>query len=109
MFLEALLQERHITIELTLNASSEIELAKLKMDLSSTLSPKLGLGKLIHEDPSGRKEIMAISSNVPYFPDGDNNRGPLFQKALITIVAHNKLWLYTEHNNRKHIVYELQF
>ena len=109
MFIDALLQERHITIELRINASSEIELAKLKMNLSSTLSPKLGLGKLIHEDPSGTKEIMAICNNVPFFPDGETNRGPLFQKALITLIAPNPYWLDPEKKTRELKAYEGDF
>jgi len=109
LYIESMIRDRIITIEIKIVAKSMEELDHLKANLTSTLSPKLGLGTLEHESASGIKEIQAIAESLPYFPDGDNNRGPLYQKALITLVAHNPYWLDPVQNTRELKAYEGDF
>ena len=91
-FIDAILGERHIQLELKIVAKTEQELSKLKRYLSSIFNPKTGLGLLQAYTADGIKEIHAIAESIPYFPDGAANRGKLFQKAMINLIAPNPYW-----------------
>ncbi|MER2170745.1 MAG: phage tail family protein [Psychrobacillus psychrodurans] len=92
-YIDTVLSERYIPIELKIRAKDEKDLADKKRQLSSAFNPKLGLGLLRYQNTTDDvKEIYAVSENVPFYPDGPTNRGKTFQKALISLIAPNPYW-----------------
>jgi len=92
-YIDSIFNPRPITIQLKISASNEEELSSFRKNLSSTFNPKLGLGKLTYVEGEDKKEIMVVSESIPYFPDGQGNRGRWFQKAMIDLIAPNPYWL----------------
>lgn len=95
-FIDALLEERPISIELTIRCKDELDLSARKREISAAFNPKAGLGLLKCIDKSGTKEIHAVAEGVPFFPDGLSNRGRTFQKVLIHLRAPNPYWLSSQ-------------
>ncbi|ARK28799.1 phage tail domain-containing protein [Halalkalibacter krulwichiae] len=91
-FLDAVLQERHITIGLKIIGDNEVELSQRKRRLSSIFNPKLGLGILKVAIANEIYEIEAAAESVPFYPDGKTNRGKYFQKAQINLICPKPYW-----------------
>lgn len=108
-YIDSILEPRHITIEVNIRAESERELFRLKSKLASAFSPKLGLGTLKCVNENGVKEIYAVPESVPFFPDGSSNRGRLFQKTMINLVAPDPYWRDPKEISRDLKAYEGKF
>lgn len=91
-FVDALLMERHISVELTITGKDEVDLAANRRLFSEVFNPILGLGLLTYTDKSGSKQILAVPESVPAYPDGPMNRGRWFQKVLLFLVCPNPYW-----------------
>lgn len=91
-YIDTVLSERYIPIELKIRAKDEEDLTNKKRQLTSMFNPKLGLGLLRYQNNHDVKEIWTVSENVPFFPDGPSNRGKTFQKALINLIAPSPYW-----------------
>lgn len=91
-YIDSPLQSRFMALEVTIRGSSEEEVTNRRRFISSVFNPINGLGILEFIDATGSKHIKAIAQAVPYFPDGKENRGINFQKALINLVAPNPMF-----------------
>lgn len=90
--IDALLNERNISIELNVVANTHGELEELRSRLGSVFNPKLQLGTLRYISDTQVREIKALANTVPFMPDGTSNRSRTNQKVLIELVAPNPYW-----------------
>jgi hypothetical protein len=95
-YIDSVLQERAISLEIVIIASDKPTLLQQRQYLASVFNPKLGQGILRYENGEVVREIEAVSDGVPVFPSGRENRGPIFQKALINLICPNPYWLTEE-------------
>lgn len=91
-FIDNILQERTISIYLKIVGKDKVELERNRKKLSSIFNPKLGEGLLEYIGADGIKQIKTVSTHIPYFPDGQGNRGPTFQKAMIHLLCPDPYW-----------------
>lgn len=91
-FIDAQLNPRNISIQLTIRGKTEEELVANRRKLSDAFNPAAGLGYFEYTDVTGSKVLYAVPTSVPYYPDGRGNRSPNFQKALINLIAPNPLF-----------------
>ena len=94
-YIDSVLQERPISLEVVILADKSILLEK-RQYLASVFNPKLGKGVLRYENGETIREIEAVPDGVPTFPSGQDNRGPTFQKALVNLICPNPYWKSTE-------------
>lgn len=90
--INTVLEERYPEIELKITAGDEKELAAYRRRLSSVFNPRLGEGMLRRISADGEHILKAVAESVPFFPDGQGNRGRHFQKALVTLKCPNPYW-----------------
>ena len=95
-YIDSVLQERAISLEIAIIASDKPTLLQQRQYLASVFNPKLGPGTLRYENGETIREIEAVPDGVPVFPSGRENRGPIFQKALINLICPNPYWKSTE-------------
>lgn len=95
-FIGSQLQPRYMTIEMTIRGNTEAEVTERRRKVSSIFNPMNGLGILEYIDVTGVKTIKAVAESLPFYPDGQSNRGVTFQKAIINLVAPNPLWQDSE-------------
>ncbi|MEH7456316.1 phage tail family protein [Bacillus sp. JJ1127] len=86
-FVNALMAEREIDVELLIEAENYGTISKHRSKLTRVLNPKLGLGVLRYENESITVEIDATIESLPSFPDGNENRGHRWQKATVSFVC----------------------
>ena len=91
-YLDALINERAISIAVRIEADTREELAELRRKLSAVFNPKFGLGELRYEYPGGVKVIEAVADHVPTFPSGSSNHGPVFQRSTISLICPDPYW-----------------
>ncbi|MGG2988742.1 phage tail family protein [Geobacillus stearothermophilus] len=91
-YIDSVLQERAISLEIVILASDKPTLFKRRQFLASVFNPKLGQGILRYENGETIREIEAVPDGVPVFPSGRENRGPFFQKALVNLLCPNPFW-----------------
>ena len=94
-FLDSLLSERHISIELTIRANDNEHLSERRQFFSSVFNPKLGEGTLRYLNGSIIREITAIAEGVPFYPDGSGNRTPRSQKTILNLFCPSPYWRST--------------
>ena len=94
-FLDVILSERHISIELTIKANDKEQLSERRQFFSSVFNPKLGEGTLRYINGSIIREIKAIADGVPYYPDGSGNRSARSQKTMLNLFCPNPYWRST--------------
>jgi Phage tail protein len=92
-YIDSVLQERVISLQVTILADDTPTLLRHRQFLSSVFNPKLGKGILRYENDYMVREIEAVPDKVPVFPSGRENRGPLFQKALVNLLCPEPFWL----------------
>ncbi|WP_260440614.1 phage tail family protein [Parageobacillus thermoglucosidasius] len=92
-YIDSVLQERAISIEIAILTRDTTTLLQQRQYLASVFNPKLGPGKLRYEDNGIVREIEAIPDNVPAFPSGKENRLPKLQKALVNLLCPEPFWL----------------
>lgn len=95
-YIDSVLQERAISLEIVILASDKPTLFKHRQFLASVFNTKLGRGILRYENGETIREIEAVPDGVPVFPSGRENRGPFFQKALVNLLCPNPFWKSTE-------------
>jgi Phage tail protein len=95
-YIGSVLQERAISMQIVIRASDTKTLLQQRQFLASVFNPKLGPGTLRYENDETIREIEAVPDGVPVFPSGKENRGPIFQTALINLVCPNPFWKSTE-------------
>lgn len=91
-YIDSLLEVRPINIQLVIMAPSQNELFSKRAELVSVFSPKLGPGKLRYRTGNEEKEIDAVVELAPVFPNGESNRGPTFQVAIISLLCPSPFW-----------------
>nr|WP_058002989.1 phage tail family protein [Heyndrickxia oleronia] len=91
-FIDALLQPRPISLQIAILESSRDGLSEKRQFLSTLFNPKLGEGKLIYENGSTKREIQAVSENVPIFPLGTDNKGHWYQRATVNLLCPSPFW-----------------
>ncbi|MED4359476.1 phage tail family protein [Geobacillus stearothermophilus] len=94
-YIDSVLQERAISLEVVILADKSTLLEK-RQYLASVFNPKLGKGVLRYENGETIREIEAVPDGVPVFPSGRENRGLVFQKALVNLLCPNPFWKSTE-------------
>lgn len=99
-FIESVLQERSISLEIAIIADKSTIL-KQRQFLASVFNPKLGPGTLRYENGETVREIEAVPDGVPVFPSGRENRGPFFQKAMVNLLCPEPFWLDEFHTSEK--------
>jgi hypothetical protein len=95
-YIDSVLQERAISLEIVIIASDKPTLLQQRQYLASVFNPKLGQGILRYENGEVVREIEAVPDGVPVFPSGRENRGLVFQKALVNLLCPNPFWKSTE-------------
>lgn len=95
-YIDSVLQERAISLEVVILASDKPTLLQQRQYLASVFNPKLGKGVLRYENVETIREIEAVADGVPVFPSGRENRGSTFQKALVNLLCPNPFWKSTE-------------
>jgi hypothetical protein len=90
-YIDSVLQERSISLEIVILADKSTLLEK-RQYLASVFNPKLGKGVLRYENGETIREIEAVPDGVPTFPSGQDNRGPTFQKAIVNLLCPNPYW-----------------
>jgi hypothetical protein len=95
-YIDSVLQERAISLEIVIIASDKPTLLQQRQYLASVFNPKLGQGILRYENDEIIREIEAVPDGVPTFPSGRDNRGPIFQKAMVNLLCPNPYWKSTE-------------
>lgn len=91
-FVDALLEERVINLEVAIKETSKLALYQRRREISRIFNPKLGPGVLRYEYDGGALDISAVAESPPAFPIGRDARGPNFQRALITLMCPNPFW-----------------
>ncbi|WP_077601571.1 phage tail family protein [Oceanobacillus sojae] len=91
-YIGSILEDKPIEIELKITGDNEQDLNAKRRYFASVFNPKLGVGTLRYISGGDVKEIDAVAESVPNFPDGQTNRKPLFQKALLYIRAPYPYW-----------------
>ncbi len=91
-YIDSVMQERAISLEVAILASDTTTLLQRRQHLASVFNPKLGPGKLRYENGTTVREIEAVSDGVPTFPSGRENRGPVFQKVMVHLVCPEPFW-----------------
>ena len=99
-FIDALLEQRFISVEFIVRGENYGEVAKRRADIARTLSPLNGLGTLKYVNGGIARDIYAIAEGVPAFPDGEA-RGERWQRGLLTFVAPSPYWQDVEPTNVK--------
>lgn len=92
-FIDSVLLERTISMQIAILVSDTTTLLQQRQILASVFNPKLGKGVLRYENDETIREIEAVPDSVPAFPSGKENRGPTFQKALINLLCPEPFWL----------------
>jgi Phage tail protein len=92
-YIDSVLQERAISLEIAILAADKSTLLQQRQYLASIFNPKLGPGKLRYENGENIREIEAVADGVPVFPSGQDNRGPIFQKAMVNLLCPEPFWL----------------
>jgi hypothetical protein len=92
-YIDSVLQERAISLEIAILAADKPTLLQQRQYLASIFNPKLGPGKLRYENGEIIREIEAVADGVPVFPSGQDNRGPIFQKAMVNLLCPEPFWL----------------
>jgi hypothetical protein len=95
-YIDSVLQERAISLEVVILSKDKPTLLQQRQFLASVFNPKLGKGVLRYENGETIREIEAVPDGVPVFPSGRENRGPFFQKALVNLLCPNPFWKSTE-------------
>jgi hypothetical protein len=95
-YIDSVLQERAISMQIAILASDTATLLQQRQYLAAVFNPKLGLGTLRYENDETIREIEAVPDGVPTFPSGRDNRGQTFQKALVNLLCPNPFWKSTE-------------
>lgn len=91
VFLDALLEEREISITLAINDDKDLEKRyRLRRELISTLNATLGEGVLIYENDYIQKQIKALP-RIPVFANKNANEGGTC-KADISFHCCNPFW-----------------
>ncbi|MGM9924784.1 MAG: phage tail family protein, partial [Bacillus sp. (in: firmicutes)] len=87
-----ILQPRVISLGFRIKTDQIETLYELRQRAASVLNPVYGEGELRYEYPGGVKVIEAIPEHVPTYPAGSSNRGPTFQKAVISFYCPDPYW-----------------
>lgn len=91
-YIDSVLQERAISLEIVIIASDKSTLLQQRQYLASVFNPKLGQGILRYENGEVVREIEAVPDGVPVFPSGRENRGLFFQKTLVNLLCTDPYW-----------------
>ncbi|BAD74825.1 MULTISPECIES: phage tail family protein [Geobacillus] len=95
-YIDSVLQERPISMQIAILARDTATLLQHRQYLAAVFNPKLGPGTLRYENDEIVREIKAVPDGVPAFPSGKENRGPRFQKALVNLLCPDPFWLTEE-------------
>lgn len=90
--IDTALEPRYIDIEIKVMGSDNLDTEAKRRKVASIFNPRLKAGTLRYISDSGIREIKAIATSLPNFPDGNDNRQATFQKALIQLVAPDPHW-----------------
>lgn len=91
-YIYSVLQERTISLQIAILSTDKRTLLQQRQYLASVFNPKLGLGVLRYQNGDAIREIEAAPESVPVFPSGTENRGPIYQRALINLLCPNPYW-----------------
>lgn len=91
-YINSVLDERFITMEVGIVAPSQAELSNTRQFFSSVFNPKLGEGTLTYIFGDKTKEIAAVPEHVPVFPSGADNRIRNIQRAIVSLRCPNPYW-----------------
>jgi hypothetical protein len=95
-YIDSVLQERPISMQIAILARDTATLLQHRQYLAAVFNPKLGPGTLRYENDEVVREIKAVPDGVPSFPSGKENRGPKFQKTLVNLLCPDPFWLTEE-------------
>ncbi len=90
-YIDSILEERDIYIEVGIFADTEEEVFQHRASLNRVFNPKLGEGELRYHYYGEVKVIKATAVKAPEFPGADRVTG--YQRCLIHLVAPDPLWL----------------
>lgn len=105
----SILEERFITLEISIISSSISDLSAVRQNFASIFNPKLGEGIFQYRYANEVKEIDAVPEHVPFFPSGSGNRIGNFQKALVTLRCPNPYFRKSEIEKTEIALWEPRF
>lgn len=88
---DQLFNERTVTLEVSIVASSRADLLTYRARLASLFNPLSGEGVLAWEQPDGTVYLLDAVPEGCEFPGGDAS-GQKFQRAIVTLIAANPFW-----------------
>lgn len=91
-YIDSTLQSRSLSMQVSIMAESQNDLLEKRHYLASVFNPKLGPGTVIYENGDMRREIKALSENVPVFPTGKDNVSARYQRAIINLLCPSPFW-----------------
>ncbi|QDP99997.1 phage tail family protein [Lysinibacillus fusiformis] len=91
-YVDSYLQQRAITLNVSILAESNEALIEQRQLLTSVFNPKLGPGKLLYMKGNTKREIQAVVENVPVLGVGRENNGIRFQRTIINLVCPSPFW-----------------
>ncbi|WP_284037465.1 phage tail family protein [Neobacillus sp. 114] len=92
-YIDSLLNERIISMEISILAPSKGELSETRRHFSSVFSPKHGEGFLQYIYGNEIKTIKAVPEHVPIYPSGKDNRFDNLQMSIVTLKCANPHWM----------------
>lgn len=108
-YIDSQLETRDLSIEFILRNREQRELERMKRQVGKVLNPKLGVCELRYENEDGTWIIDAVPEESPYYPQGDDNRLPGFQRGEIDLIAPNPYFRDTNRVSQSLTAYEGYF
>lgn len=94
-FIDAVLNERAISFEVSILGKNESDIAQKRTRLGQVFNPKHGMGTLIYTVGTIERVIDVAVEHVPTFMPGKDVRGRRFQRSIIDLLAVNPYWRST--------------
>lgn len=91
-YLDAVLNEREIAFSIMIRGTGDTDISQKREQLGRIFNPKLGLGTLRYEYGDIVREIEVVSTHVPSYPKGAENRTAFHQIGLIDLLAPDPYW-----------------
>lgn len=91
-YLDAVFEDRLITMEFIIKGQYYEEISGKRQRLGRIISPKLGTGVLTYRSGRIIKEIDAVATSAPVFPDGSDNRSERFQRGMVSFLCPSPFW-----------------
>lgn len=91
-YIGSTLDVRYVIVSFIIRGTDYADVQNRRRVFASTVNPRQGLGLLEYTSGGRTWEISAVPETVPFFPDGDANRGNRWQRGSVTFVCPDPYW-----------------